>query len=52
MVCQWFGLKTTGIVSPGLVSKSVATVSPGLCLKIGSYGVVFVPQNHHDGFMV
>jgi hypothetical protein len=26
MVCQWFGLKTTGTVSPGLTSKLMAMV--------------------------
>jgi hypothetical protein len=33
MVCQWFGLKTTGTVFSGLASKSVAAVSPDLALK-------------------
>jgi hypothetical protein len=33
MVCQWFGLKTTGTVFSGLASKPVATVSPGLASK-------------------
>jgi hypothetical protein len=33
-VCQWFGLKTTGTVSPGLVSKPVATVSPDFASKL------------------
>jgi hypothetical protein len=26
MVCQWFGLKTNGMVSPDLTLKSVVTV--------------------------
>jgi hypothetical protein len=33
MVCQWFGLKTTGMIFSGLTSKPVAQVSQ------------FVPQN-------
>jgi hypothetical protein len=33
MVCQWFGLKTTGMVSPDLTSKPVATVSSNLASK-------------------
>jgi hypothetical protein len=33
MVCQWFGLKTTGTVFSGLASKPVATVFSGLALK-------------------
>jgi hypothetical protein len=33
MFYQWFGFKTTGMVSPGLASKSVATVSFGLASK-------------------
>jgi hypothetical protein len=32
-VCQWFGLKTIGTVSGGLVSKPAATVSSGLASK-------------------
>jgi hypothetical protein len=27
MVCQWFGLKTNGMVFSGLASKPVATIS-------------------------
>jgi hypothetical protein len=33
MVCQWFGLKTTGTVFSGLASKSVVTVFSGLASK-------------------
>jgi hypothetical protein len=33
MVCQWFDLKTTVIVSHSLISKPVATVFPGLTSK-------------------
>jgi hypothetical protein len=33
MACQWFGLKTTGMVSPGLTSKPVATVFSDLASK-------------------
>jgi hypothetical protein len=33
MVCEWFGLKTTGTVFVGLTSKPVATVSSGLASK-------------------
>jgi hypothetical protein len=33
MVCQWFGLKTTGMVFSGLASKPVATVFSGLASK-------------------
>jgi hypothetical protein len=33
IVCQWFGLKTTGAVSSGFASKPVATVSPDLASK-------------------
>jgi hypothetical protein len=33
MVCQWFGVKTTGTVFSDLSSKLVATVSPGLASK-------------------
>jgi hypothetical protein len=32
-VCQWFSLKTTGMVSPALASKPVVTVSSGLASK-------------------
>jgi hypothetical protein len=32
-VCEWFGLKTTRTVFPGLASKLVATVSGGLASK-------------------
>jgi hypothetical protein len=64
IVCQWFGLKTTGTVSPGLASKSVVTVSPGLVSKLvaldfpvlASKSVALVwsfgPQNHRNGFLV
>jgi hypothetical protein len=33
MVCQWFDLKTTGTISPGLTLKPVATVSLDLASK-------------------
>jgi hypothetical protein len=33
MVCQWFDLKTTGMVFTSLASKSVATVFSGLASK-------------------
>jgi hypothetical protein len=33
MLCQWFGLKSTGTVFSGLASKPVATVSPSLASK-------------------
>jgi hypothetical protein len=33
MICQWFGLKTTVMVSPSLASKPVATVSSSLASK-------------------
>jgi hypothetical protein len=33
MVCQWFDLKTTGMVFSGLASKPMATVSPSLAPK-------------------
>jgi hypothetical protein len=33
MVCQWFGIKITGTISPDLASKPVATISPGLISK-------------------
>jgi hypothetical protein len=33
MVCQWFGLKTTGMVFSALASKPVATVFSGLASK-------------------
>jgi hypothetical protein len=33
MVCQWFGLKTTGTVFSSLASKLVATVFSDLALK-------------------
>jgi hypothetical protein len=39
-VCQWFGLKTTGMGFLIWVSKPAATV----------WG--FEPQNHRDGFLV
>jgi hypothetical protein len=34
MVCQWFGLKTMGMVSSSLASKPVAPVSPDLASKL------------------
>jgi hypothetical protein len=33
-VCQGFDLKTTQMVSSGLASKPMATVSPGLTSKL------------------
>jgi hypothetical protein len=33
MVCQWFGLKTTGTIFFGLASKFVATIFSGLASK-------------------
>jgi hypothetical protein len=39
IVCQWFGLKNTGMGFPVLTSKLVATVW------------WFVPQSYHDGFL-
>jgi hypothetical protein len=33
-VCQWFGLKTTGIVFSGLASKPVVMVFSGLASKL------------------
>jgi hypothetical protein len=33
MVCQWFDIKITETISPGLASKPVATISPGLISK-------------------
>jgi hypothetical protein len=33
MVCQWFTLKTTGMIFSSLASKPVATVSGGFGLK-------------------
>jgi hypothetical protein len=33
MICQWFGLKTTGTVFSDLTSKPVATVFFGLASK-------------------
>jgi hypothetical protein len=37
-VCQWFDLKTTGMVSPGLASKSLVAVSSGLASKLVASG--------------
>jgi hypothetical protein len=34
MVCQWFGFKTTTMVSPDLASKVVVTVFSDLALKL------------------
>jgi hypothetical protein len=56
-VCQWFDLKTTEMVSPGLASKLVATVSrfgpqnwqlqfSDLILEIIVMVSWFGPQNH------
>jgi hypothetical protein len=33
MICQWFELKTTGMVFSGLTSKPMATVFSGLASK-------------------
>jgi hypothetical protein len=38
MVCQWFGLKTTGIVFSCLASKLVVTVFFSFGLKTGGDG--------------
>jgi hypothetical protein len=38
MICQWFGLKTIGTISPGLVSKPPVMVSPGLASKLVASG--------------
>jgi hypothetical protein len=48
MVCQSFGLKTTGMVFSGLVSKPVVTVSPGLASKL-VLGFLVEPQNQGSG---
>jgi hypothetical protein len=60
MVCQWFDLKTTRMVFPGLAtkpvarifsalaSKPVATVSPGLASK-PLVGFFVEPQNQGGG---
>jgi hypothetical protein len=40
MVCHWFDLKTTVMVSFDLASKPVVMVSPGLSLKTNSFGLV------------
>jgi hypothetical protein len=34
MVCEWFGLKTTGTISSGLASKPVMTVFSSLVSKL------------------
>jgi hypothetical protein len=52
MVYQWFGLKTTGTVFTGLVSKPVVTVFSGLASKPVAWVFRFGPQNHHDSFLV
>jgi hypothetical protein len=44
MICQWFGLKTTGTVFSGLASNLVATVSPCLTSK-PVLGFLVEPQN-------
>jgi hypothetical protein len=62
MVCQWFGLKTTGTifsdfaskpvvtVFTGLASKSVVMVSPSLTSK-SMMGFLIEPQNQGgEGF--
>jgi hypothetical protein len=45
MVCQWFGLKTTGTVFSGLSSKPMVTVSPDLASKPVARVSQFGPQN-------
>jgi hypothetical protein len=45
-----FGLKTTGMVSPGLASKPVATVSLGLASKRWLQVSLFGPQNQQLQF--
>jgi hypothetical protein len=47
-VCEWLGLKTTRMVFPGLVSKLVATDSPGLSSKPAD-GFLVEPQNQGGG---
>jgi hypothetical protein len=44
MVCQWFGLKTTGTVFSALASKSVVNVFSGLTSK-PVVGLLVEPQN-------
>jgi hypothetical protein len=66
MVCQWFGLETTGsgflvepqnqvlkisgTVSPGLASKPVVTVSSDLVSKSVAHVSQFGPQNRQLRF--
>jgi hypothetical protein len=51
MVCQWFGLKAIVTVSPGFVSKSVATVYSGLASKSVVDGFCrFCLKTDTDGF--
>jgi hypothetical protein len=50
MVCQWFGLKTTGMVFSGLASKPVETVSPGLTSKLMARVFRFGSQNRQLRF--
>jgi hypothetical protein len=45
MVCQWFGLKTTGMVFSSLASKPVATVFSGLASNPVAMVSRFGPQN-------
>jgi hypothetical protein len=56
-ICQWFGLKITGTVSPGLASKTGGDGFSrfglktggggflGLCLKSYNYGLVIWGSN-------
>jgi hypothetical protein len=48
MVCQWFGLKTTGMVFFGLDSKPVAAISPSFASK-SLVGFLIEPQNQSGG---
>jgi hypothetical protein len=50
MVCQWFGIKTTGTVFSSLVSKLVAMVSSGLASKPVAQISLFGPQNQQLRF--
>jgi hypothetical protein len=53
MVCQWFGLKTTGIVFSGSVSKPVATVFSGLTSKpVATVSLDLVSKPMASGFSV
>jgi hypothetical protein len=63
-VCEWFGLKTTQMVSPGLTlklvatvfsdlaSKPVATVSPDFGSKLVTRIFRFGPKNGSSGLVI